>query len=283
MFRPLPIVTLIVLAIALFHWRRQSFLPPPVLLGRAGGGAGASPVDFNSQTPALAAILALFSLLLLGKILLYSRIIQYGWTLAMPATILLVACLFGWIPNWLASRSISPRPFVAGMLGIWAVVLAIHLAFTAGSMKRLTMTVGQGPDQFLTDARRGVYVNRAIAIAQQLPPDQTLDCFPEGIMINYLSRRRVSTPFVNFNPPDLLLFGENNMIDALQKSPPNVIMIVQKDTSEFGVPLFGRDYGNGIYTWIIENYEDVGPYLYVDLGASPRGSAFGIGVMARKH
>jgi hypothetical protein len=96
-------------------------------------------------------------------------------------------------------------------------------------------------------------------------------------MINYLARRPTATRFVNFNPPDLLLFGEANMIRALQNSPPDFIFIVHKDTSEFGVRFFGNDYAQNLFAWIQANYMEVRLPPDLDLGAEPLKSArFGI-------
>ena len=44
------------------------------------------------------ALWAVFALVLLGKMILYARFFHYGFVLAMPATLLLVACLVGVVP-----------------------------------------------------------------------------------------------------------------------------------------------------------------------------------------
>jgi hypothetical protein len=119
-------------------------------------------------------------------------------------------------------------------------------------------------------------VNNAILAAEQIPADKTLACFPEGIMINYLARRQTAGPYVNYNPPDLLLFGEDQMLAALKVTPPNYIFLVHKDTSEFGERFFGIDYGQKLYAWIAANYRDQ-PLPMLDLGVEPlRGNQFGI-------
>ena len=95
-------------------------------------------------------------------------------------------------------------------------------------------------------------------------------------MINYLSRRQTAGPYVNYNPPDLLLFGEDRMLAALQATPPDYIFLVHKDTGEFGERFFGIDYGRRLYAWIARNYQEQ-PLPMLDLGAEPmRGSQFGI-------
>jgi hypothetical protein len=176
----------------------------------------------------------------------------------MPATMLLLIAVFGWIPQMLARRGMWPGIYLAGIGAMWGSVIGVHLLITAASLARQNVSVGTGGDQFFTDSR-GRFVDQAVTWARQnVAADQTLLCAPEGIMINYLARRRTATAYVNFNPPDLLLFGQANMLLAIQKSPPDLVMIVHKDTSEFGARFFGQDYGQAIGGWIAGNYRETG-------------------------
>jgi 4-amino-4-deoxy-L-arabinose transferase-like glycosyltransferase len=258
MFRPLPLVVVAVLAISIIQfWRGQ----------------------ISVESASLPAIFAAFSLVLLVKVFLYTRIIHYGCWLAMPATMLLIIALFHWIPAALTRHRGSAAAFIAGVGGVWAAVLVVHLAITGLKMKPLTVSVGSGSDQFWADAPRGNCVNNAVLAAEQIAPDKTIVCVPEGIIINYLARRRTATPYVNFNPPDLLLFGEDNMIAAMNQSPPDFLFLVHKDTSEFGERFFGHDYARNLNAWIEARYvEETLPSL--DLGAEPfRDYHFGIRLM----
>jgi len=256
MFRPLPLVTAAVVVTAIVRFYRRRDQP---------------------DQSARAAILGIFSLVLLGKVFLYARIIHYGCWLAMPATMLLLIALFGWAGAGLRRLGGCPGIFLAGIGGTWTVVLLVHLAITHTAIKQLTVSVGAGADQFWADPIRGNCVNKAVLAAEQIiPADKSLACFPEGITINYLARLRTATAYVNFNPPDLLLFGEDRMLEALKKSPPDYVFLVHKDTSEFGKRFFGRDYGREIYAWIEENYREQ-PLPMLDLGAEPlRDEHFGI-------
>ena len=38
-------------------------------------------------------------------------------------------------------------------------------------------------------------------------------------MVNYLARRVNPTPYINFMPPELIMFGEENMVAAFRSSP----------------------------------------------------------------
>jgi hypothetical protein len=261
LFRPLPLVAAAATLVAV------------IKAMRSGHDAA------KQQRASLLAMLGGASLMLLGKIILAAQIFHYGSLLAMPATILLIGILFGGLPPWIALRGGKPIVFLSGAAVLLGFATAFYVSRTAAVLQLLNAQVGSATDEFRAD-NRGKYIGRAVDLIDQLvPPEKTVACFPEGIMINYLSRRRTSIPYVNFNPPDLLLFGESSMLDSLKHSPPDYILLVHKDTSEFGLARFGRDYGKEIYAWIVAHYQE--RPLNVDLGAEPlQGNQFGIRMWA---
>jgi len=85
-------------------------------------------------------------------------------------------------------------------------------------------------------------------------PGDTLAVIPEGIMMNYLLRAQAPPPFIIYNPPTMILFGEQKMRRTLQSSPPDWIVFVHRDDSAFGARFFGQDYGRSIWNWVAANY-----------------------------
>ena len=145
--------------------------------------------------------------------------------------------------------------------------------------------VGEGSDSFLTYGPevdpRGWAVNQVIAyIKRAIPPKSNFTVVPEGIMINYLVRRENPVKFDNFTPVYLIGFG-----DVIQKSlvymAPDFIILVHRESSEYGVGNFGLDPNNGkdIMNWISNSYEPVWGLLsepFVD-------HRFGIKILKRKE
>ena len=104
---------------------------------------------------------------------------------------------------------------------------------------------------------RGTVIARALQRIDELaPPGATLMVLPEGIMLNYLSRRQNPTPYLNFMPPEMAIFGEGTMLSSIQKRPPDFIVLATKDTGEYGVGPFGLDpnYGRQIVDWVKTHY-----------------------------
>ena len=138
--------------------------------------------------------------------------------------------------------------------------------------------VGSGADAIRARWRGEEMADALADLQQRLGPEDTLLVLPEGVMLNYLLRRCSPTRHVNFMPPELLIWGEETILAELQRSPPDVVAIVHKDTSEYGAARFGWDYGQQIWNWIDDSYERKAVY-----GAIPLvSSRFGIAIMEPK-
>ena len=227
-------------------------------------------------TDAARVALALFALLLLPRIVLNARLFHYGFVLAAPATLLVCAALVDWIPRVLdRAAGVVVRSAALSALGVitWGCLAQSH-----AQMSGKTHAVGAGRDRHFANAR-GPYVAAAMdGIARLEPEDGTLVVLPEGVMINYLLRRRSSIPYLTMLPSDLATFGEDELLAALQRSPPDFIALVHRDSSEMGPRFFGRDYGRRTLDWIRARYVPAG-----GVGDPPNdpASAFGIRVLRR--
>ena len=222
--------------------------------------------------------MVVFAFVLLFKMILNARVYHYGFFLAMPATLMLVVVAVDWIP-----RAICRRRGCGGIFG--AVTLAVLLAAIVGHVRmmgvyfeRKTYTVAGGRDAFLADVRAVAVTEALSMIGRYIGPRQTLAVLPEGVMLNYLARRVNPTPYNKLMPPELIAFGEQDVLQAFADDPPDFIMLVHKDTSEFGARFFGRDYGRRIFEWIHAGYEPV-----LVIGHPPlRDERFGMMLMRRK-
>ncbi|MCZ6462910.1 MAG: hypothetical protein O7A09_01125, partial [Proteobacteria bacterium] len=87
---------------------------------------------------------------------------------------------------------------------------------------------------------------------------------PGGEILGYLARLPNPTPYGNFTPGPVLLFGEQRMLEALRSRPPDWVALVHRDTAVFGARYFGTDYGLELAAWIDENYQPVR-----EIGAPP--------------
>jgi hypothetical protein len=234
--RPLPVLLLgIGAALAIDLFRRRS-----------------SPADGQLRIRQISLVCLSFAML--AKIILNCRIYQYGFTLAMPGTLVLVVALLGWAPRALKSRTADGIWLQSAVIPTLLVYVLVHLVTQSTFLATKRTEVGQGADRFFADSRGDVVQEVVDLIATQSPPQTTLAVLPEGIMLNYLARRENPTTYTNYMPTEVFHFGEQELIARFRAQPPDLILLAPKDTSEFGVGQFGVGYGKLLLRWINNHY-----------------------------
>lgn len=223
--------------------------------------------------------LTVFALLLLAKMALSARTYHYGFALAMPGVVWLVALGVDRLPRWLAQRGGRRRWLQVSLLALVTLFAGAHLSATADRFAAKKVWIDAGWDGFWADGR-GHGINATLAALEHLTePDDTVLVVPGGVMINYLARRLTPTPYLNWVPTEVLSFGEERMLEDLRSSPPEWVVVVERSTAELGYRYFGQDYAREIGAWIQEGYEPVG-----GVGAEPlTGQGFGVRWLARRE
>ena len=244
-------------------------LTPFAALFTAGAVASwwREPSGPGSAIAALRLAFALLSLLLLAKIFLQPVLWGYGFALAVPAAALLVVALLDTIPKAIARRGGHAWTFRATALALLVTAGLGALTASEAMRARKTVWLGEGRDRFRTD--RQVDASRIVkrlveGIEKNLPADATLVVLPEGVIVNYLARRPNPTPHLNFVPPEIAIFGEERILRDLTTNPPDYVVLVQRDTREYGLPLFGTHYARSLLRWARRDYE-----LVARAGATP--------------
>jgi len=223
--------------------------------------------------------LLVFAGLLLAKVALRVRLDQYGFALAMPATMVMVGLLLGTIPRWVERRGGDGRVARAAALGVVATVVLGLAPIVSARISERSEAIGRGRDAFLTDATLAPVLEELAAVLRERQSHETLAVLPEGVMINYLGRRVNPTGHVNFMPPELLIFGEDRILEAFRRNPPDLVALAHKDTREYGVGFFGKGYARELYGWVEANYEPIALFGDPPLEA---GSLFGVRLLERK-
>jgi hypothetical protein len=113
-------------------------------------------------------------------------------------------------------------------------------------------------------ARISAIVN---VVRSRTRPGDGLVVFPEGGVLNFLSGRPNRIRYKLFIPGYLTDENEADVVRELERAPPAAIVVLDRETPEYGRTLFGVDYGASVRRWIEENY-DVQPLP----GARPTGS-----------
>ena len=215
----------------------------------------------GSQTMLLLA--AIYGIGLLPKILLRVAWSHYGFVLAMPGTLVLIHVALHTIPVWWNSHRQTGRCFqsvAAGLLTACALSLAwswilIDLA--------KTVAVGEGGDLFYSvpdrDGRTLPTVNTLSYLRKHLGPQESLVVFPNGVMLNYLLRKRNPTPYIMFSPWESDVHGGEDLVaDTIIQAAPDYAVIVTMDLTIHGRGNFGNpEFGGRIRKFLDQHYDVV--------------------------
>jgi type IV secretory pathway protease TraF len=196
----------------------------------------------------------------------------------MPGTMVLVMALVGYVPRAVGRAGGSAWAARVIVTAAWAGALVNYTRFSALISATRTVVVAPGTaDEFRAD-RRGTAANAVLEILQHhAAPGETVLVIPEGLVINYLARRPNPVGHLNFTPPALVMYGERRMLADVRARPPEFVVLVHVDTSEYGSRFFGQDYGLELAAWVAQNYQAV-----ARVGATPFTSdQFGMLVMRR--
>jgi hypothetical protein len=232
------------------------------------------------------ALWSVYAFALLGKMILNVRLLQYGFVLAMPATLLLVASLCGWFPDLLRRRFGGGDLFRALAVAAAAAAVVFFLRESNRRYEIKDFTVGSGPDAIVAEnpriQERGRIVQATLdRLRGIMPPGSTLLALPEGMGLNYWLRRENSSRYNLFLPAEFEAFGgEAVMLADLRAHPPDFIVLIHRNYDEFGVGPFGTDPRNGraIMGWVRARYRRV-----ERLGEEPfQGRGFGIVILRRR-
>lgn len=280
-----PVVTTLVFVAAVTvpapaTWFAAATALPVVAFATAATATAALVREGRTGPPALrpAALLlwSVWSLGLLGKLLLWPRFEHYGFALAMPAALLLVAILLGIVPelarraggNGRLARSAATALCAAAVLGCLQVsneryAVKDRWVGPPGDAIRVE-SAERAPRGVRMDALRG-------RLAELVPPDATLLVYPEGAMLNYWLRRDNPSRFILYLPTELDAAGREVVLDDVQEAEPDFVVLLQRGHREFGVGPFGSDPRNGraIVAWIRSNYvlaERLGPQPFTGRG-----------------
>lgn len=233
---PLPLAMAVALAVSLWRFSRPEIQPP------------------IARVLLFECVFLVFALVLLLKILFNTMAIWYGFTLALPATLMLLVWLLDRVPAWIERRGGTAWVFQAVAAAPLVVFVAACLELNQIEFTSKTAQVGSGANAVWTYPYYGEPLQAVLAQLAHAPAEQTLLVMPEGALLNLMTKRRNPSPYINFNPFEVEVFGEAEMLAALEADAPNFVVFAPQIAKEFGLSGMGFDYGQKLTQWMIAHY-----------------------------
>ena len=202
-------------------------------------------------------LVGVLALALMSRMVLNGRIFQYGFIQASLASLVIVAVLIEELPMLIRLKGYGLAVFRLGV----SILLGCGVSSIINQSRNLeaakTLAIGSGKDLFYSYPQSvsgdGEIVKRFTESLSQLPNNQTLVVIPEGIMINYLARKKSPVVVQAFYTNRQI---EGGLVNEMEKSKPNWILFMTRDLTEYGVTKYGTKGQSGelIISWVNNYY-----------------------------
>jgi len=207
------------------------------------------------------AVVGVAAALMMVRIFLNGRIYHFGFFMMPLAAIWLVHLMVVEAAQRALDGQRNNHLLPIAFTGLVLVGVYATAQTSLGVYAIKNFEVGEGRDHFYTYELK-VFYNRQLlkdamkAFKLATPQAKTLAVFPEGIAVNYHLRVRSSLAEVDFHPPALAYAGPAHVLAELNAHPPESIILLAQDFSEFGRPYFGTDEAGGrnVLLWINDHY-----------------------------
>lgn len=217
-------------------------------------------------------MLALFAAAMLARMALFARVYHFGFFQAAPAGMVIAAVMAAAIPRWTGKGRAGH--VLAAACGLFVLTLgcASIAAKSNGIRSEQTQVVGSGADLFYAFNRDidtvGPLVDWVVKRLAAEPPG-TLLVLPDGLSINFLTRRVSALPGVGGDHP------EESQVERLRQSPPDYVVLISLDLTDHGIPHYGAP-GNPGYLflqWVNQNYTPVASWGAPFSGTNLKGAS----------
>lgn len=200
--------------------------------------------------------LCVFATFLNLKIFFNARPFHYGNFLLVPSLMLFCMASLHVIPSLFEYRHCKNTIFCCSLIFLYIVIYPRAYASEV-QLKINNTPIGHKPDSIHWDVQ-AVAVNELLsALSSQPWHVQSLAVWPEGAMINFMTKRPNSSPFINMMPPEWTIFGKNSILASYRSYPPDLICFINTSTISYGIESFEDNYGAPLVAFTEEHYTEI--------------------------
>jgi len=255
-------------------------LPPILMIGTAYSIKGLRSSDYKEPLALLTLFLISFSLT--ARIFFRTIPFPYGFYLLPLSLVCYYIFFFKLLRDFLRIRFNEYLKSYSLILGIFFAALIIPYVKKSSSMyaaNNIKVETARGT-LFLSQEDKASRIKGILKyLKENTRENDTLVVFPEGTALNYFSQRDNPLKLYIYTPPPLRMAREDRLISWLIYCKVDYIIILQRETDEYGYARFGIDYGKEISAWINDKYSVVAQF-----GPAPFTSdEFGAVILKRKN
>ena len=205
-------------------------------------------------------LLLVVSLCASSRVFLRMTPAWYGFVFLVPVYALIAFVLFEWLP----SRNVYSRR--ASFLAVVPiVVVAAHFLWLENGVVATKRYAVPTPRGTFYDANLG----RALALEPFFDYVRTTKArsfvvVPEGLTLNYLTKTKTSAAFHTFTPVETASAEiESQIMADFAAHPPEYVVVVSRNVSDFGYRGFGLDYDRRFAALVQQHYAPVKRWRYL--------------------
>jgi hypothetical protein len=210
-------------------------------------------------------VMAVWSLLMLTKVLLNVQINSEGFVYAMPGVILFVVLFLGAVPQYFERvypRAYFVRPLASALM---AFIFIARLGSIANVYQSRNFLIRSGPDIIICRGNNLDHRFPGIGeidtflkdVDNIMGKDANFAAFPQGIMLNFLTKRTTPLPHIVFMEAEIAVFGEEEMLRSFKEHKPDYVVLSNQMPFNYYHHKSGAKYAHTIRAWILANYHPV--------------------------
>ena len=207
-------------------------------------------------------VMAVWGLLMLSKVFLNVQIDFEGFVYAMPGIMLFIVFFISIVPEHF-ERVHAKGHFVQTLASVLLVlVFIVGLKPTVQAYQSRRFSIQSGSDKIICDLFSTQEIGGIASFLKDtdkiMGKDANFVVFPEGVMLNFLSKRVNPLPFITFISAEMISFGEQDMLSSFKGHRPEFVVLNDRFFREYSYQP-GDIYPLGIRAWILANYHPVWP------------------------
>ena len=142
------------------------------------------------------------------------------------------------------------------MLAAFIVTAGTYVYYERINVQHKTIRVGSGADAFYAQDQ-GAVANQILAALDRTSARCHCRRRPAGGDVELPAARPNSIPYIVQMPPEMIIYSQDRVLESVRKSPPDYVVYLEGDVSEYGVGGYSADFGANVFSCIIDGYDPI--------------------------